>query len=760
MNLNGKWKLYYFEDSAYEIGSPLTDLKNPEIPFTTATVPGNVELDLSAAGILPDDLLYGKNILEAEKFEIYEWWYEKSFTPSRPIDGQTVLLHFGAVDCYADYYLNGVKFASSEDMFIEQDFDVTDLLNYESENVLHVNIHSPIRYCMQHELDPQALYLSWHRTTPAQIIRKAPHSFGWDIMPRALSAGIWRDVELRYREKHYFKYLYFYLHSIEPHKALGGLLYESDIGLHNTFTKPTLVLSGKCDDHEFRTSSTVAANAGKILFDIPLDKLWWPKNYGKQPIYELTAELYSHDGELLCKKTEKTAFRKLELIHSEIIEPGGKFEFRINDTKIMALGSNWVPMDVYHSRDKSRYEKAIELVNESRCNILRCWGGNVYEDHEFYDLCDSNGIMVWQDFSMACHFYPQDERFKKLITAEAESVIKKLRLHPSIVVWSGDNEVDSMVDQQASPAQNYITREVLPRIVERLDPKRPYITSSPYISEKAHELGRAYFPEDHLWGPRDYYKSRFYTDSKAYFVSETGYHGCPNPDSIKKFISPEKVWPYTDNDEWNLHSTDQNNYPGRVMLMHNQVLQIFGEIPDNLDDYALASQISQAEAKKFFIERVRARADVMGGIIWWNLLDGWPQMSDAVVDYYYGKKLAFDYIRRSQNPVLAFVGEMGDWGYPVLLTNARKEPADVNVKITDAESGNLLFEGGGKIGPASTAQIGKIRAYHAEQGMYIIEFTYDGKTYINSYLYGTPKFNLDDYKSWLKKLNEAEKNAR
>ena len=758
MNLNGEWGLYYYDNLELTIDNPEQLIENKSVKKIAAKVPGNVELDLSRAGVLPEDMYFAENIKLAEKYETYDWWYETTFTPTKPQDEQTVLLHFGAVDCFADYYLNGKKFATSRNMFIEQEFDVTTLLNYEEENTLHVHIHSPLKEANKIEKEPQMLGLSWHETAVSQVVRKAPHSFGWDIMPRALSAGIWRDVSLKYRNKYYFKNVYFYLHSIEEHKALGGLLYEAELGLEYAFKPLKLTLDAECGDHKVHSVSNIICAAGKIHFDVRKDKLWWPKNYGEQNIYDIKITISTPEGEELLSENFRYGFRFAKLIRTDLADKeNGRFEFNINGKKVMAIGTNWVPMDVYHSRDKERYQKAIELADDIGCNIIRCWGGNVYEDHEFFNLCDERGIMVWQDFAMACHFYPQSEYFKELIEEEATSVIKKLRNHPSLVLWCGDNEVDSMMYVQENPKVNYITREVLPRLVERFDYKRPYIASSPYISEKAYELGCDYFPEDHLWGVRDYYKSDFYVRSNAHFVSETGYHGCPSEDSIRKFISEDHVWPYTDNSEWNLHSTDQANSPDRVMLMHNQVMQIFGEVPDNISDYTLASQISQAEAKKFFIERVRRRQEDMGGIIWWNLLDGWPQMSDAVVDYYYSKKLAYSYIKRSSYPVITFVGEMDPNGHSIFTSNNTFNDAEVKCKITDIESGRVVFERE-VVAPANTVnKIGFMNIKYSEKGMFLIEYTVNGKKQVNTYLYGYPAYDFDSYKKWLKVVENAEK---
>lgn len=757
MTLNGTWKLYYFPEGSCSI-ERTEDLKNAGVPSVPCTVPGNVELDLSAAGVLPADLFKGENILQAEQYETYEWWYETAFVPEAPAEGKKVILHFGAVDCFADYYLNGEKIASSDNMFISQDFDVTKLLRYGVENTLHVNIHSPVVRGAEYDNEMNVSLFRWGNPLISDWVRKAPHSYGWDIMPRALSAGIWRDVELRYENVYDFKFCHMELRSLHGKNGEIAMVYDTTVPPQYIFTSLGRTLrfeiQGKCGEHTFSHTAYPNTKYGKITFRVEDIQLWWPKNYGEPNMYDITVEVFTPDGELLMRREFAQGFRTLKLNRTDIVDrEKGCFEFIINGVKIMAVGSNWVPMDVYHSRDKERYQRALALADEIGCNILRCWGGNVYEDHAFFDFCDRHGIMVWQDFAMACAFYPQTHEFADRIEKEAEWVVRELRDHVSLVLWCGDNENDCMMaGHGVNPKVNYLTREVLPRVIERLDPCRPYIASSPYISDEAFALGSAYYPEDHLWGPRDYFKSTFYTGSNAYFVSETGYHGCPSRKSIERFIDAEYVWPYHDNRQWNLHSSDQNNRDNRTLLMEKQVRQLFGEVPTDMDEYILASQISQAEAKKFFIERVRAKMDRMGGVIWWNLIDGWPQMSDAVVDYYYEKKLAYHYIRRSSRPFIIMLDEMTAWGHNVICANSTLKAVTGTCRISDLDSGRVVFEKAFSAAPNANTNLGRLDCMYSEQGMFLIEWEVDGKTFYNTYLYGTPVFSLEQYKSWLDKL--------
>lgn len=760
MNLNGEWKLYYFESGEKDILT-VEALKKSGLEPISATVPGNVELDLSAAGILPSDLFKGMNITEAEKYETYEWWYEKEFSADAEIGAeQRAVLSFGAVDCYADYFLNEEKIGESSNMFISKELDVTEKLRYGEKNVIHVHIYSAVIRAAEYSVEPSAnVFGGLHGDSI--YTRKAPHSYGWDIMPRALSAGIWRDVELRIENKYRFRSMNFFTRWCN--KDAAGLVFACDAVLPKRLSgrKLNCKITLSCgDSRTVYTCKTV--NSGKVEFTVRNPKLWWPKHYGEANVYTACVEFSDENGEVTVSGETELGIRTVELKHSETVEAGGAFEFKVNGVRIMAVGTNWVPMDVYHSRDKARYARALGMADDLGCNIIRCWGGNVYEDHEFFDYCDKHGIMVWQDFSMACNSYPQNEAFFKMIEEEAISVIEKLRRHPCIALWAGDNEIDQfLAGQGVNPDTNRITREILPDIVARFDPFRPYIPSSPYISGKAfafkdNRQGSGIYPEDHLWGPRDYFKSSFYKGSNAYFVSETGYHGCPSKESIERFIDADKVWPYQNNEQWNLHSSDQDDRDYRTVLMHNQVKQLFGDVPTDMEDYIIASQISQAEAKKFFIEKMRCKMARNGGVLWWNLVDGWPQMSDAVVDYYYSKKLAYNYIKRSQAAFMIMIDELDNWGQNVISCNSTLSVVSGGYRVYDIDTDETLTEGNFVSAPNANTTLTKLPIMYSDKRMLIIEWTVNGKASFNTYLCGTPAFNLAKYKEWLARIRKLE----
>lgn len=436
----------------------------------------------------------------------------------------------------------------------------------------------------------------------------------------------------------------------------------------------------------------------------------------------------------------------------------------------MCKGTNHVPLDPFHSRDAAKYDKLFELLTDSRCNIVRCWGGNVYEDTRFFDLCDEKGIMVWQDFGMGCAAYPQDEEFCEKLRAEAKSVIKKLRSHPALVIWCGDNECDQTYywSKIGDPNKNVLTREVLPRAVFMYDPHRPFIPSSPYVAPENYGelLATKDFdmcPENHLWGPRNYFKSPVYTESSVNFISEMGYHGANSIESLKKFIPEGHLWNdgnVTDDKYWLCHAscvdTENNPYTYRIKLMFEQAHAYFGRMPETLEEFVFMSQVSQAEAKKYYIERMRVKKWTTSGIIWWNMLDGWPQLSDAVVDYYFDKKLAYEYIRRVQGKVLVMFDEPRGWNLNAYAGNDSLEEFDVTYEITDADSGEIVMSGETHIGANTNKQIGALRVSTGDQRMFIIKYTYNGVTEYNHYVLGHPPFGYEKYRKWLEILAKTD----
>jgi beta-mannosidase len=754
-SLSGSWKLYSHPEDGAMPPDPAAMLA-ARWESIDATVPGNVELDIWKAGKGPDPF-FGNAIYEYRKYEFYQWWFLRDFEAGELKAGGRYLLRFEGLDTFATVWLNGEELGSSEDMFVEQAFDATGRLR-PGKNSVAVRIRSAINEARRRDY-PVNLF-GEGRADEITWLRKPASSFGWDIAPRFPSAGMWRGVSLVWEAETRLREVYYAVLSADAKKARLRISYRFDTD--SVYLESLKVrVSGSCGSDSFSGEWPTKFISGAVELELESPRLWWPRGYGAPDLYQVSFQLLQ-DGLVVDERVESIGIRVVSIRTVYDAATGGDFAIIVNGTRVLALGSNWVPLDAFHSRDALRLDQAFAMIDDLGCNIVRCWGGNVYEDHAFFDHCDRSGVMVWQDFAFACSSYPAAEEFLKAIRAEAGSIVRKLRNHPSIILWAGDNEIDQVYLHRGYRLDhsffNPISREVLPRVVRDHDPYRYYLPSSPFIPAEMREEYRV--PEQHNWGPRDYFKGDFYKHSSASFISEAGYHGCPSKASLAGFISPAGLWP-CDNDEWDTHDTDyiasgRREY-SRIKLMKDQVLTMFGAQPERLEDFILASQISQAEAFKYFIERVRTHRDRISGLIWWNLLDCWPQISDAVVDYYFRRKLAYYYIKRSQAPVCVMMDELEAWHYRVVADNATASPATIDISVEDAESGETVLRvKGERIAPNSSASVGSIRAIPGERRLYVIAWSRDGVAHSNHYASGYVPFELEVYRKWLNRIEGLE----
>lgn len=751
--LCGEWTLYYQKNSEYLRDScpPITvEALCGRAGCISAQVPGNFEIDLQRAGLLPD-LFYGQNILQAQKLESYHLFYGRSFQYQRE-NGTSPVLIFEGLDTVAEIFLNGQKIGECENMLVSQSFPLKKLR--EGENELVVHIFPACIAARGRKLS--ALNSAQPYNYESLRLRKSPSMFGWDIMPRLVSGGIWRPVYIEQRPREHWEQAYLMTQRVDPAAKTAQLVlfYEAHIE-GDELSEYSLILRGQCGESRFERSARLWFTAGRLELSLENVQLWWPKGYGEQPLYEVELS-FLKNGETLDVWHTRLGIRTVSLEHSEITDAAfsGKFQFAVNGQKIFILGTNFVPIDALHSRDRERLPKVLALLEETGCNAVRCWGGGVYEDTLFYRFCDEKGILVWQDFCMACGIYPTDSAFCEVMREEAEKIVKRLRQHPCLLLWAGDNECDLAYGwfSGRDPNGNRVTREVLKRVVETEDPVRPYLPSSPFIGPQA--AGKPVFlPEDHLWGPRDYYKSDYYKNSCCSFASEIGYHGCPSKKSLLQFLPPEQLWPWEENDSWLLHAAGMETggkgpYAYRIGLMAGQIKELFGFIPKKLEDFILASQISQAEAKKFFIELFRLGQPERTGIIWWNLIDGWPQFSDAVVDYYFRKKLAYSYIRQVQQPVLLAMKEPENWEIELDTVNDTGQPVLLSYAAADWETGREAACGQAEILPG-VSTLCRLPYSRGERKLYTLCWRWEGKEGKSHYLAGNPPFSLEKYRAFL-----------
>jgi len=752
LSLNGTWDLHYRPETAAGITEP-AGMNWASLKHVPAAVPGNVELDLVKAGVLPDPYI-GMNVKRLGEFENCEWWYKKTFDAGSPPPDRRAVLVFHGLDCYGTIWLNGKRIGQTDNMLIPHEFDVTDLVRPGSANELIVRIGSSVRVARQYAYEPSLT--AQQVNIEAMYVRKAPHMFGWDIAPRIVTAGLWRGVELQWRADTRIREVVYRPDCRGRSDAHLKVWWQVETN-RPALADLSLRLTGVCGESRFEQTVPLRFSAGTMDIDVSNAKLWWPAGYGAPDRYEITLELKNKD-QILDRRVDRIGLCEIELKRREPAGANGEFRFEVNHTPILVKGANWVPLDSFHSRDAGRYQAALDLFADLGCNMLRCWGGNVYEDHAFFDLCEQRGIMVWQDFAFACARYPKDPDFLARVRHEAETIVRKLRNHCCIAIWCGDNECDySYMWEGLDPATNRLTREILPQVLACLDPWRAYSPSSPWFSPQIVAAQNADMAsEQHLWGPRDYFKSRFYTESTPHFIGEIGYHGSPAAASIRKFIEAGHHWPGLGDEQWIVHASDPigpgGPYAYRVGLMYDQIKELFGITPANLEEFVLASQLSQAEAKKFFIEMVRMGKWRRTGLLWWNVIDCWPQFSDAIVDYYFARKLAYPYIKRVQRPVCIMIGEPDSWHCRVVAGNDSLQDAHGKYTITDADSGKVVMSGEFHTSANANQELGRLRISHGEHRCFLIEWEINGRKFGNHYLLGKPPIPFDRYKKWLDRI--------
>ena len=784
LSLDGDWELYCFPPEQQPPTHPSGLVPGEAIP---ARVPGNFEIDLHAHGIIPDPLVRD-HVYDLEPYEYYSWWMQRTFEVAGEADAGERELVFDGIDCIAEVWLNGVSLGQARNMLISHRFSVGALLKA-GRNTVAVRFFPTITEARKYEVPPGEFTPFFESLN----IRKAPHMFGWDIMPRLLSGGLWRSVRLETLPPVRFTSVAW--HTVSADAGRGVATIQADWQIADpgcsvrAWTISVTLLDGESVFHQ--QEFALQGAHGRIDLTLAEVRLWWPRGAGEAHLYTARLCVRRGDGVEVARNETALGIRTIYLHRTDLTsrEEPGEFCFKVNGEKIFIRGTNWVQLDGLHSRDGEHLPKALALLTELNCNMVRCWGGNVYEDHGFYDFCDREGIMVWQDFTLSCGVYPQTDEFARVLTAEAEAVVRKLRNHPSLAIWCGDNEGDDAQYWRffpRDPETDRPTRQVLPAVVRRWDPFRQYLPSSPYQGPSLHRardqealLGNGEhpyhnhafhafrdlegLPEVHCWWPfkgsaekyRDY-KGSLVTESLGHFISEMGYSGCPSRATLEKMIAPEYLWPWKDNPKWQLHglrpTLTHTDHDGRVEIMADMIRYLFDQEPDTLDDFILASQLVQAEGMKFIIEKLRSEKGRRTGILWWNLRDGWPQIGLAVVDYYYDKKLAYHHIRQSQQTICLMVGEAVEGRHAIHAVNDSLVAVEGTYRITGAESAAGIQEGRFAVAANSTAVIGQLGAPEVAD-LWLIEWSVDGGGEgCNHYLAGPRPIPLESYRRWLPAL--------
>ena len=427
IDLSGPWSFATsFRPDEYRT---LADIEAGGVETLPCQVPSNLELDLHASGKIPDPFL-GMNIVSLRKYESAHVWYFRRFDCAVPAD-TTPILVFEGLDCFAEVWLNGRSIGTSANALVEHIFLAEGLRATGNELIVHLRPVS--EEARKFSYPPGAV--SQPNSYESLRVRKAPHVFGWDIMPRAVSAGIWRPVGLQFLPSTRIEAVWLETTAADDTEAKLTLHFRARLP-PGGISGYSITVAGACGDSIFNAQSPLMFEAGRVTFKVSKPRRWWPRDRGEQALYDVRVSLYQ-SGRELDRVEFRHGIRMVELLRTSLTDDigTGEFCFMINGERLFIRGTNWVPADAYHSRDAARIAPMLELVEECGCNMIRCWGGSVYEPAAFFDFCDERGILVWQDFAMACAVYPQDDAFARIIDDEARKVIRRLRQHPSLVCW-------------------------------------------------------------------------------------------------------------------------------------------------------------------------------------------------------------------------------------------------------------------------------------------------------------------------------------
>jgi beta-mannosidase len=673
--------------------------QDAEAGWLPATVPGDVHLDLLANKKIPDPF-FRDNEAKLQWIQDESWEYRLNFdlTPAL-LSRSNVDLVFDGLDAVAQVYVNGTKVLNADNMF--RVWRVPAKANlHAGKNQLRVAFPSPIKAAAAvAALDP------WQpktRVAAKTYVRKAAYEYGWDWGPTFVTSGIWRAVRIEAWDKG--RIADFAIRQRDVGREVAHV--DAELQIAAAQTGPATVSVRYSDNNKpITVVETLNLHAGTNAITVPLEirqpKLWYPAGYGDQPLYEFTAQLSfgtQGNARISEERKTKTGLRSI-VLRRQPDRWGRSFELVVNGIPVFAKGADVIPFDSFPNRvTTADYRRILESARDANMNMIRHWGGGYYETDEFYQICDELGIMVWQDFMFGNDWQPGAYDFKLNIEAEAEDQVRRLRNHPSIVVWCGNNETEAAMGWAPRPAlpadvryhmwQDYLTvfSGILPRVVARLEPEIPYWPSSPSADYEA--LSDHYQSGDaHLW---DVWHGRVpfstYETHHARFVTEYGFQSFPEMKTIESFTEPA--------DRANIFTpvmlAHQKNNEGNAII-HDYLLKDYPE-PKDFPSFLYVSQVLQAEGIKIGAEHFRrSRPETMGSIFW-QLNDCWPVASWSSIDYYGRWKALQYYARRFYAPILVSPHvEAGSLKVYIVSDKIAAQPATLRVRLMDF-AGKVFLE--------------------------------------------------------------------
>ncbi len=642
-NLDAKWKLK----------------QTNKDKWYPATVPGNVHTDLEKNGVI-ENPFYGTNEDSLQWIEHEDWLYVGEFEVAKDLlANEHIELEFLGLDTYAEVKINGEKLLDSENMFLAYTADVKPFLK-EGTNTLEVLFHSPIKKAMPLHKASKYTYPADNDQSEEHLsvfTRKAPYHYGWDWGPRFVTSGIWRPIKVHAWNKAKLNDVHFVQKSLSEDKAELVFNYEIEASTEeNAVIELTI---GKDVNIRQDIELKTGVNKTAISIDLKYPELWWPVGMGEQKLYSVNSKLLV--GKALTDSNDlKIGLRTIEVINQPD-SIGESFYFKVNGIPTFMRGVNYIPNDSFLGRvTDSVYENNFEDMLASNMNMIRFWGGGVYEDDRFFELANEKGILLWQDFMFACTMYPSDDDFLANVAKEATYNIKRLRNHPSLAIWCGNNEIKvgwenwgwqgkynytEEHQQELLAGYDKLFNQLLPNKVKELDPQRFYYDSSPISNWGNVEDMK--IADNHYWGvwwgKHEFEKLNEYVPR---FMSEFGFQSFPPMETIKAFSKEE---------DWHIESEvmkgHQKSSIGNVTI--KEYMQRDYKMPNNFEDFVYLNQVMQAEGMRIGFEAQRRNKPFCMGTLYWQFNDVWPVVSWSGIDYYGRWKAMQYFIKKTFEPIIS-----------------------------------------------------------------------------------------------------------
>jgi beta-mannosidase len=593
-----------------------------------ATVPGEVHVDLMNAGLIPDPF-DGDNESLLAWIGRTDWIYQAAFDWVDSGHTRTDLVVEG-LDTVARIVLNGREVARTENQHRSYRFDVSELL-VAGHNQLQVAFAAPVI-----EADRRSAEIGdrpHQFRHPFNAIRKSAFSYGWDWGAELAGVGIWKPIRLE-------SWSSVRLGDVRPLASFDGtsgiLEVHAELEWLSSENQSGATVTAKVAGLEAAAEIKPGQSTAVHSVVVPDAQAWWPRGYGEQALYDVAVDL-AIDAQSIDRWQGRVGFRTVTL-STKPDDLGSEFVISVNQMPIFVKGANWAPGDAFLTRlNRSTYESSILDAVDAGMNLLRVWGGGIYETDDFYDVCDELGVMVWQDFLLACATYSEEEPLWGEFEAEARQAVTRLAKHPSLIAWNGGNEnIWGYVEWNwraplagRSWGDGYYT-ELFPAIVAQLDPRAPYMPGSPYSFAKYHHPNDHRHGTVHVWDVWNFVDYSRYRDRTARFVSEMGFQGPPAWSTLTSVVHDEPM--------------DPN---GHQMLVHQKALEgnlklergigdhlpLWSTEPQvDIDDWHWTTQLNQARAVTFGIAHFRSHYPLNRGAVVWSLNDNWPVISWAAVD--------------------------------------------------------------------------------------------------------------------------------